>query len=166
MKLIKLGLISVVVLFLITTLMSALMPSSVLVSRAINIHAPRDSIRTYVQDIHQWKRWIEGMDKPEVTIFSPETADLGGTKVAITQKTDSTILSTWITRSGNEQISTLRMISEPSQGVTIVQWQFVQKVKWYPWEKFGSMMNDKVIGTMMEKNLNTLKVLAESANTP
>ncbi len=166
MKLIKLGLISVVVLFLITTLMSALMPSTVLVSRAININASLDSIRNLVEDIPHWKLWIEGMDKPEVKIFSTETADLGGTQVAITQKTDSTIVSTWITRNGNEQTSTLRMISEPSHKVTIVQWQFVQKVKWYPWEKFGSMMNDKVIGTMMEKNLNTLKVLAESNNTP
>jgi hypothetical protein len=45
-----------------------------------------------------------------------------------------------------------------------VQWQFEQKVKWYPWERLGSMMNDKILGTMMEKNLNNLKALVEKTN--
>jgi hypothetical protein len=55
----------------------------------------------------------------------------------------------------------MRLIGDSLQKVTVVQWQFEQKIKWYPWEKFGSMMNDKILGTMMEKNLGNLRKLIE-----
>jgi hypothetical protein len=45
--------------------------------------------------------------------------------------------------------------------MTVVQWQFVQEVNWYPWERFSSMMNDRIIGTLLEKNLNQLKKTVE-----
>ena len=161
MKLIKLGLISIATLFVLTTLIGALLPSTVLVSRAVNINGPKDSIMLYINDIQQWKRWIEGMDKPEVVIHSPVNAELGRTTVNITTVSDSNVVSSWTGMSGNKQMSTIRLISEPEQKLTVVQWQFVQQLKWYPWEKLGSMMNDKILGTMMEKNLNTLKSVIE-----
>jgi len=42
-----------------------------------------------------------------------------------------------------------------------VQWQFEQKLKWYPWEKFASLMSDKIMGPMMEANLDELRKLVE-----
>lgn len=161
MKLIKLGVISIVVLFLLTTFIGALLPSTVLVSRAMNVNGQKDSIILYIKDIQQWKFWIEGMGKPEVIIYSSSNANLGGTIVNITNISDSTVVSSWTTKSGSTQTATIRMISEPLRNLTIVQWQFEQKIKWYPWEKLGSMMNDKILGTMMEKNLNNLKLLVE-----
>ena len=161
MKLIKLGIISIAVLFVLTTLIGALLPSTVLVSRAVNINGPKDSIMRYINNIEQWKHWIEGMDKPEVVIHSPVNAALGRTTVNITIVSDSTVVSSWTGMSGNTQTSTMRLIGEPEQNLTVVQWQFVQQLKWYPWEKLGSMMNDKILGTMMEKNLNTLKSVIE-----
>lgn len=161
MKLIKLGVISIVILFLLITFIGALLPSTVLVSRAVNVNGPRDSIILYLQDIQQWKLWIEGMEKQEVKIYSSLNANLGGTTVNIINVSDSAVVSSWTAKSGNMQTSTVRMISEPLQNLTIVQWQFEQKLKWYPWEKLGSMMNDKILGTMMEKNLNNLKSLVE-----
>jgi len=161
MKLIKLGVFSIVALFLLTTFIGALLPSTALVSRAINVNGPGDSILHYVKNIQEWKLWIEGMEKPEVTIYSSSNADLGGTIVHITNISDSAVVSSWTTKNGNMQTATIRLISEPIQKLTIVQWQFEQKLKWYPWEKLGSMMNDKILGTMMEKNLNNLKLLVE-----
>ena len=96
-----------------------------------------------------------------VKITSSSHADLAGTMVDITNVTDSTIVSSWITKKGSFQTSTVRVIGAASQNITIVQWQFEQKLKWYPWERLGSMMNDKILGTMMEKNLNNLKSLVE-----
>jgi thiamine kinase-like enzyme len=96
-----------------------------------------------------------------VKISSPVKADLAGTTVMITNVTDSTIVSSWTGSSGSNQVSTMRVIGDSLQKITVVQWQFVQKLKWYPWEKLGSMMNDKILGTMMEKDLNSLKQLLE-----
>ncbi len=161
MKLIKLGLFSVLSLFAIASLIGLLLPSHVLVSRAVDIKAPKDSIVLYLNNIEEWKGWMDGMQQASVQIQSAQQADLAGTKVLITSITDSTIVSTWQTKNGSIQLSTVRMIKDTVHQQTIVQWQFEQKVKWYPWERLGTMMNDKILGTMMEKNLNNLKVLAE-----
>ncbi|MCW3088398.1 MAG: hypothetical protein JWQ78_1784 [Sediminibacterium sp.] len=162
MKLIRLAVFSIVILFVLATLLGALLPSTVLVSRAVSIAAPKDSVMRYATDINQWRSWMQGMDNPIVKIHSASQADLGGTSVHITGITDSTVISSWTGRNGDAQISTLRLIRTDSlQKLTIVQWQFVQQLKWYPWEKLGSIMNDKILGTMMEKNLNSLKSLAE-----
>ena len=164
MKLIKLGVFSILSLFAIASFIGILLPSTVLVSRAVNITAKKDSIINYVKDIEQWKGWMDGMQQASVQIQSPTHADLGGTIVAITGISDSAILSSWTTKNGNLQTSIIRMIGDSTQKITIVQWQFEQKLKWYPWERLGSMMNDKILGTMMEKNLNNLKLLVEKSN--
>jgi hypothetical protein len=161
MKLIRLALISIVILFVLASVMGMLLPANVLVSRAVNLTVPKDSIMPHIKDIEQWRPWIDGMQDPSVKVYSSTDADLGGTKVKITAISDTTVVSSWTGRDGNIQTSTLRLIAAPQQKLTIVQWQFEQKLKWYPWERFGSIMNDKILGTMMEKNLNNLKALME-----
>ena len=161
MKLIRLAVLSIVILFVLATAMGALLPSAVLVSRAINVNVSKDSVMPYLKDIHQWKSWVSGMQLPSVIIFSDSNANLGGTLVNITGISNSSVISSWNGRSGNIQTSTIRVIGDTFQNVTVIQWQFEQKLKWYPWEKFGSIMNDKILGPMMEKNLNNLKLLVE-----
>ena len=162
MKLLKLGLISIVILFLLATVMGGLLPSKVLVSRAVNIKAPLDSVRDQIADMREWPNWVEGMKDPSVNIQSSVSAQIGKSAVTIAEKNDSTIISTWITAKGKPQISTMRIIYQPQQEVTIVQWQFEQSIGWLPWEKLGSIMNDKIMGPMMEKNLEQLRKTVEA----
>jgi hypothetical protein len=164
MKLLKLGLISLVILFLLATIMGIALPSKVLVSRAVNISAPVDSVLAQIKDILQWPNWVEGMNDPSVRIESAVSAHIGKSEVTIIENNDSTVVSTWITAKGKPQISTIRVIYQPQQNVTIVQWQFEQSIGWLPWERLGSMMNDKIMGPMMEKNLDQLKQLIEAKN--
>jgi hypothetical protein len=57
---------------------------------------------------------------------------------------------------GTVQISTMQLISIPEgQGCT-VQWQFEQEVGWWPWERLGSMMNEKIMGPQLQTNLQRL----------
>jgi hypothetical protein len=42
-----------------------------------------------------------------------------------------------------------------------VQWYFDFVFRWYPWEKFSSIVYDKQLGPAMEKSLNNLKDLIE-----
>lgn len=161
MKLIRFIVISIVVIFAIASFIGLLLPSTVLVSRAVNVSAPKDSIIRYVNDIRQWKEWMEGFRDPSVIIQSASFAEMNGTKVSITGLSDSTVRTVWTTRKGNFQIATMQLIGSPGQNITVVQWQFEEKLNWYPWERLGSMMNDKIIGPMMETNLNNLKRLAE-----
>lgn len=161
MKLIKLALASIIILFALASLVGALLPSTVLVSRAINVNTAGDSVRPYISNINHWGTWVDGMNSAAVKIYSPSRALIGTTDVDIIKITDSTVVSQWTGAKGASQISTMRLISDTVHKVTVVQWQFEQKLKWYPWEKLGSMMNDKILGTMMEKDLNNLKLSLE-----
>lgn len=162
MRFLRLVLISLLLLFVLASLIGLLLPSVVLVSRAVDIMAPRDSIARYAGDINGWKYWITGMDDTSVHVYSPRKAKLGNTEVSILSVTDSSVVSEWVPSKGIPQTATMRLISAPGRNTTIVQWQFVQKLKWYPWERLGSMMNDKILGKMMEENLNKLKSVAQT----
>jgi thiamine kinase-like enzyme len=161
MRVIKLALISILALFVVMCFFSLMMPSTVIVSRAVDINAPADSIKLHVSDLQQWVYWVKGMNSKAVNIKSATAADLGRQQLTIESVTDSTVVSSWSSTSSSTQISTIRFIKAPQRNLTIVQWQFVQKLKWYPWEKFGSFMNDKILGPMMEQNLQNLKLLSE-----
>ena len=161
MRKIQLALISICILFLIATGISLLFPSTVVVSRAVDIKSDKGPVFAMVSNIYQWKNWVEGMNASVVKIYNADSAQLGKTTVKIVSVTDTTVVSNWQTPGSEMQESTLRLITDTNQHVTVVQWQFVQNVNWYPWEKFASMMNDKIIGTMIEKNLQTLKGFVE-----
>ncbi|MEQ1625717.1 MAG: hypothetical protein ABL870_13535, partial [Sediminibacterium sp.] len=83
MRFIKLILISVVALFVLMLFFSILMPSTVLVSRAIDINAPLDSIRYRVSDLNQWVYWVKGMRSNNVNIESAKKAQLGNSIVTV-----------------------------------------------------------------------------------
>ena len=161
MKLFKLASISFLLLFIVIGLIGALLPAQVLVSRAININTTKDNIKKYSTSINQWSLWMEGLERAKVENAGAMQADIAGSKITILQITDSTVISQWINKNGNIQMSTLRFITDSVNRLTIVQWQFEEQLKWYPWEKLGSMMNEKILGPLMEKNLNNLKLLAE-----
>lgn len=165
MKLLKLGLISLVLLFALATAIGALLPSKVLVSRAVNIKAPITQIHAEINNIENWKNWVEGMNDTTVRIKSAQEAVIGRSEVRITQVSDTMVVSEWISPQKKKQISTIRLLYQPQQAVTIVQWQFEQSVGWLPWEKLGTMMNDKILGPMMEKNLEQLRQYLEAKSS-
>ncbi|MBX9733943.1 MAG: hypothetical protein K2X37_07755 [Chitinophagaceae bacterium] len=160
MKLIRFALISVFVLVILASAISFLFPSYVLVSRAITIEQPRRVVLPLVSDYRQWHLWVEGFGDTTVKIIDAHTAIVGKTTVKTLRITDSLITANW-GEGKNLQTSKIRLIGSDTSHTTILQWQFEQKLQWYPWEKFGSMMNDKILGPMMEKNLQQLKVFAE-----
>lgn len=162
MKLLKLAAISLVCLFALATGIGALLPSKVLVSRAINIKASATEIHSEIKDIRQWKNWVEGMNDGSVHINSASEALIGKSTVRIVQVSDSVVVSEWISPQHKKQVSTIRLIYEPRQNLTIIQWQFEQSVGWLPWEKLGTIMNDKILGPMMEKNLEKLRQYKEA----
>jgi hypothetical protein len=161
MRIIKLGLISLVGLSLVIFLLSALIPSEMRVSRAITIDIPKDSVVGKVKDITQWQQWNVLVNKAELTnkVFTSNRFASTELTVAITG-TDSSLIQTQWTRSGQPPIACgINVLAADNR--TIVQWYFDFKVKWYPWEKFGSIIFDNQLGPPMEQSLAQLKKLAE-----
>ena len=146
-RVLKLGFISLIVIFIILYLMSLLIPSTVRVSRAINIEADKKFVYPLLADTVNWKKWN----------------DLKNDKIKIDLlPSDSNLLhSKW--SYGNREISGFYRL-EKIGDVTVVQWYFEFGLKWYPWEKFGSITFEKQFGPPMERSLINLKNLV--ANSP
>ena len=43
------------------------------------------------------------------------------------------------------------------KGEYVIHWSFEQHVNWYPWEKFQTLLNEKLLGAKMEIELANLK---------
>ncbi len=162
MRFIKLAIISVFFLFIVITGVGLLFPSTVVVSRATDMVAPKDSIFAVMKDIGQWDKWIDGMRNKGVQVISPIKADLAGTKVSIDLAKDYVVESTWSGRKGTVQKATMRIFQDSTSSKAVVQWQFVEKLTWYPWDRLSSMMNDKIMGEQLEHNLSNLKKYMET----
>jgi uncharacterized membrane protein len=167
MRFLKLAFISFIVLFSLTTAIGLLFPSTVKVSRAVNISAPYDTVYKYIEDVKYWNLWMAGADAGTISFISAKTAGKGtvatiGTgQVTITATAKDSICSEWKSKNGNIQRSAFIVLADSSKSTTTVQWYFQQEIGWYPWERFGSMANDKLLGPVMEQSLDKLKLTME-----
>lgn len=161
MRIIKLGIISIVVLFLVVFLLSLLIPSTVRVSRAINIDAPVDAVLAELKDLRKWKDWNEMLNNPEYKNVHYTERSFSSDQVQIelqAVKADS-VLTDWHQLSGRDIHSGFACFN--MNGVTVLQWYFDFHLRWYPWEKIGSIIFDKQLGPPMEKSLGNLKTKVE-----
>jgi hypothetical protein len=163
MRFLKLGLISFVVFFILLTAIGSLFPSNVLVSRAVDISASPDSINSYINNYQKWNEWMEGAKDSEYKVTASDSvkAYYGNVIITLLKKEPNKWKHEW-KAGGSIQISSIQIIQ--FNNISTVQWQFEEHVQWYPWAKLGSMMNDKILGTNMEKSLNNLKKLVEGTN--
>jgi len=96
MRFIKLAVISVIVLFIIVTLISLLLPSNVLVSRAVNVHAPLGNARARAFSLDSWKDWMtDGSGAPALITGRERSINIAGTVVTEGVLTDSSFVTPW-----------------------------------------------------------------------
>ena len=165
MRFIKLGLISIVLFFLLLTAFSFLLPSQINISKAIDINAPADSVYAYVNNFGKWKCWYADYDS-STSFISTSTAGkamltINKTTVTINETLPGKIKAIWQTGKNNPLPGEFNFIAKDSGASMTLQWNFIQNVKWYPWQKFASIMSGKIIGPFMEKSLENLKREAE-----
>lgn len=166
MRLIKLGILSVIVLFGLITAISMLLPSQVIISRAIDINKPLDSVYAAVINLSNWKDWMDNYDADSTIISLPAKGKrsfikMGKVKVDITALDSTKMEASWRSGENRPLPGSFNFVPSADHQMVTVQWQFIQKVKWYPWEKFASITSDKVLGPYMEKSLDNLKKLLE-----
>jgi hypothetical protein len=135
--------------FLLFTGMSLFIPSNVNISRAINLAAKKDSVLQFIRDTTKWAQWYPGFDtlQAQGTAISFLTADINKVNVEFRKDRSRPINSTW------------QVIPYTTTDSITVQWYMHFKLRWYPWEKFGSLLYDRAYGQQMEQGLNNLKLL-------
>jgi hypothetical protein len=159
MRILKLALISFIVLFALATVISLLLPSSITISRAIDIYSSKDTVYAQINNLEQWKYWIENRDSLPVSVntTSHPTFVLGTTKAWITKSSKDQVATNWQVGKGQILPSEFNFIEQKGSTYITLQWKFVQKVKWYPWEKLASIVSDKILGQFIEASLDNLK---------
>lgn len=162
MRIVKLAIISLVVLFLVTYLFSLIIPSRIRVSRAVNISVSNDSLRAMVTDLRQWHLWNELVENPDLTNKHFNQNEFSSDQLTVTSlpSTGDTLKTAW-RQQKNAQVLASGFTWEGTGDQLVIQWYFDIKLRWYPWEKFGSIVFDKQMGPPMEKSLGNLKKLLE-----
>lgn len=150
------------------TAIGLMFPSTVTVSRAVEIASPHDTIYKYLSDVKYWKLWMAGADSNTITFLSARTAGegtvakIGTGEVTMTRTTADSIYTIWKSAKGNVQEGVFTIMHNLKDSNITVQWYFAQKLNWYPWERFSSLANDKILGPVMEQSFDKLKKVLEA----
>lgn len=167
MRIVKLLVISVVFLFLLVTLISVFIPSHVRVSKAINVDAGLPEVYGMIAHTGNWKEWYPPMQDSTIK-FSVEadsnTVMLNDTRVMITGREKNAITGEMISAGGTRVKTGWNILYVAQQDSVTVQWFMDFKMKWYPWEKFSSLLFEKRYGPVMEQGLSNLKSLVENSD--
>jgi len=163
MRIIKLALISFVFFFLLITGISFFFPSHVRISKAVDIQAPADSILPVIRYPEKWKNWYPGADTLALYVADGITKGIrmpGNQVLLVTGYTDSTVTAA-NGISGDERATMGWNLIRTGRGNTTVQWYMDFKLRWYPWEKFSSLLLENRYGPVMEQGLARLKKQTE-----
>jgi hypothetical protein len=154
MKLIRFAFISVLVIGGLITAISSLFPSTVITSRAVEINASSAQIQHCVKDLSAWKGWMSDW-KDQSVVVENRVAKVGTQTIEMVSASDSSVVLNWVATGQapyKVQIEWLPL----QEGTYVIHWSFEQHVQWYPWEKFQTLLNEKVLGAKMEEELQHL----------
>ncbi len=160
MRIIKLGIISLIVFFLIITGFSLFIPSHIRISKAIDINAAKDSVMNQVNNPANWKKWYPGADTLSFLMVDGKikglvTGYLQG--LLITNITDSTVTAINAGTNSKRGESGWNVFDGSRPNTVTIQWYMDFHLRWYPWEKFSSLLLEKRYGPLMEAGLDKLK---------
>lgn len=164
-KVFRLMVISALVFFLLLTGISVFVPSHVRISRATNLAPGTEGILQQVADLGQWKNWhplfdhltyknVE-MDKGRIVSASTDSVS-----VTIVNSNDS-LVAVEMQRGKRTVYATWKLIRYATSDSLTLQNYMDFKFKWYPWDKFSSLLLEPSFGPVMEKGLIRLKTIAD-----
>ena len=169
MRIIKLAIGSFIFLFLIVTGISLFIPSHIRISKAINIYADKSFVMTQISDATNWKNWYPGLDstkplyvdgKMKGVIFNKNDS-MNQVYIKIDKESENEITAQYVNKKRRPVINGWKIISYPVTDSLTVQWYMDFHLPWYPWEKFRSLLFEKLYGSRMEQGLSNLKGLVE-----
>jgi hypothetical protein len=173
MRLLKLFFISITVLFLVITGISLLIPFNVRISRATNVLATPAAVWQQVDDMHTWKDWnpfFSDVSPGKITYTDtangkPRAMQVNGSSVrwqAVNQDEHIAIME----KPGSRPIlNGWKCISHAGADSTTVQWYLDFNLRWYPWEKFASLLFEQSYGLKLEQGLGNIKKRVEADRT-
>ena len=164
MKFIKLIIGSIVILSLLLIGFSLLFPSKVITSRAVEIHSSAAKIAYFTADLNHWNEWMSDWKQNKVVIEN-NRAHIGTQTIRYINQTTNKVNFEWIAIGQRPYLVSFDW-TLLKDSTYVVHWSFEQNVKWYPWEKFQTLLNEKVLGSKMELELQNLQQAIHSSFIP
>lgn len=162
MRIIRFALLNILVFALIATFVSFFFPSHIRVSKALDIHAPKDSVMAMLANPANWQKWYPGADSAALyyengIVKGIETAKKQA--LIIGNQTDSSIVLYQVDSNKKNAVSGWNIFPSSSPHTITLQWYMDFHLKWYPWEKFSSILLEKRYAPTLENGLAKLKAL-------
>jgi len=143
---------------------SLFFPSHIRISRAIDINSNKESVIAQINNAAKWKNWYPGADSMNLLNVNGEvkgikTDSLQG--VLIKEINDSAVIATHVGINSGKSETGWKIFTSGLPNTVTVQWYMDFHLKWYPWEKFSSMLLENRYGPMLEQGLAKLKAVVE-----
>ncbi len=149
-------LISFIVFFLIITCISLLIPSHIRIAKATSINASASKIFSLIKDTANWSTWHPAYAQDN----SSASLSNRNIQLKIIKNTDSIFVINFET--GKKSVLNSWQVFQFSHNHSLIlQWYMDFKLRWYPWEKFSSLLFKKTYGVMMEQGLENIKKVSE-----
>ena len=170
MKLIKGGLFVFGGLFVMMSLISFLIPSTIMTAKSISVNADSTKLFSAISNMQNWKNWHPVfMTDSSIEINNKDTAYAvatwktnGKTNKLVFTKVNYPEVAFVLQRDGENDMESAMYINREADGGSMqVQWKAITKLKWYPWEKFGGIFVEKLSGAGYEAALASLKQFIE-----
>ena len=173
MRIVKGFLIVVAGFFTLITLISLLIPSTVVTVKSVSVHASQEKILAAIKDLKQWKSWHPVFQQHVNDLSITEPSNAVNAKASWLQNgkpTDITITGTSeqgirfnVNQKDERPVSTFLSVLPMQEPNTFqVEWRAVTRLRWYPWEKFGGIFVSEMTGPGYEQALNSLKKFIEN----
>lgn len=169
MRLIKLAIISIIFLFVVITGISLFIPSHVRISRPIVLGVDKDSLMVMIKDPEKWKQWYPGLDtaKPYYEnglvkgLVANDQDPNKPVYIHLTSVTSDEVQAEFVTKKLKPVVNGWQTITYPNRDSVTLVWYMDFHLRWYPWEKFSSLLLENSYGAKIERGLVNLKRIVE-----
>lgn len=162
-------------LVIMVTLISLIIPSKVIVSRAVVVHAPEEKISGFLTNLKEWKKWhpvfMQDSNNIKITTqnnFEAISWQQNGKENKLSVSQVNPVQIKFSIESNNQKLSDNIISVLPLADGTgqQVEWTSVNYLKWYPWQKFAGMFLNQISGPGYEMALYNLRNLVEGRPNP
>lgn len=165
MGVIKLAILSFVFLFLLLTIISLFLPSTIRITKTEQINTTQQAVMEQIRDPSKWKNWYPGLDSSELFYEAGNATGIIQNRnkqqiIIIREKKDNEVMIEYKV-AGKTKLTGGWKLSGEQNSITI-QWYMTLHLHWYPWEKFAGILYERSFATQMKTGLTRLKDLLET----
>jgi hypothetical protein len=161
---IKLALLSFIFLFLLITGFSLFIPSHITISRAVNIKGTKEEVLAEVADPAKWINWYPGLDSAKPVMidgklkgYNFDSASANPVIILHSKNSPDEVIAMFHPQKMRPVLNGWKVLSYPASDSVTIQWYMDFHLRWYPWEKFSSLLLEKSHGAKMELGLTRLR---------